>query len=47
MLTNALVFETPAERLTKIWQQDPSLTNYRPAVSLSGEGAFLSLSGRF
>lgn len=45
MLGDALLMETSAEALTKLWLDDPSLNQYRPAVSLLHEGAYLSLSG--
>ncbi len=45
MLTDALLMETPAEALARIWRDDPSINRYRPAVSLLREGAFVSLSG--
>jgi hypothetical protein len=47
----SLLVETPADSLSKIWRDDPSLTQYRsaqrfrPAIALGREGAFLSLSG--
>jgi hypothetical protein len=47
MLGEALLIETPADALTKIWQDDPSLNQYRPSVSLSSNGAFFSLSGKW
>lgn len=45
MLGDALLMETSAEALSKLWLDDPSLNQYRPAISLLGDGAYLSLSG--
>jgi hypothetical protein len=45
MLGDALLMETPAEALAKIWRDDPSINQYRPALTLSREGAFLSVTG--
>ncbi|HKQ70607.1 MAG TPA: hypothetical protein VJT73_14775 [Polyangiaceae bacterium] len=45
MLGEALLIETPADALTRIWRDDPSLHQYRPTVSLTSNGASLSLSG--
>jgi hypothetical protein len=47
----SLLVETPADSLTKVWRDDPSLTQYRsaqrlrPSLALAPGGAFLSLSG--
>ncbi len=46
MLGDALVTETSAESLTRIWRDDPSLNQYQPRLSVSSDGAFLSLSGK-
>jgi hypothetical protein len=47
MIGDALLTETPVDTLTRIWRDDPSLNRYqyRPAISLTREGAFLSLTG--
>ena len=45
MLGDALLMETSAEALTKMWLDDPSIKQYRPAISLMQGGAYLSLSG--
>lgn len=45
MLGDALLVRSQADILSTIWRDDPSLNQYRPTLSVSGEGAFLSLSG--
>ncbi len=48
MLGDAALMDQPIDTLTRIWQRDPSLNQYqryRPSLQLSGQGAFLSLSG--
>lgn len=45
LLGDALLTKTPAEALTKIWRDDPSLNHYRPSVSITSDGAVFSLSG--
>jgi hypothetical protein len=45
MLGDALLMETSAEALTRLWLDDPSLNQYRPSISLLKDGAYLSLSG--
>jgi hypothetical protein len=45
MLGDALLMETSAEALTRLWLDDPSLNQYRPSISLLKNGAYLSLSG--
>lgn len=45
MLGDALFSEQPSDSLTRIWRDDPSLNQYQPSLSLSTDGAFLSLSG--
>lgn len=45
MLGDALLMETSAEALSKLWLDDPSLNQYRPAISVLGDGAYLTLSG--
>jgi hypothetical protein len=49
MIGDAVLTETPIDTLTRIWRDDPSLNQYqyrvRPAVSVTRDGAFLSLSG--
>ena len=45
MLGDALLTETPADALARIWRDDPSLNQYQPSLKLTSEGAFLSLSG--
>jgi hypothetical protein len=44
-LGDAVLMSTPAETLTNIWRDDPSLNQYQPSLTLSTDGAFLSLSG--
>jgi len=46
MIGDALLTETPTDTLTKIWRDDPSLNQYQPSLSLTRDGAFLSLSGK-
>lgn len=45
MLGDALLMEQPADILTKIWRDDPSLNQYQPSLVLRSDGAFLSLIG--
>ncbi|HEY3494940.1 MAG TPA: hypothetical protein VGK73_09650 [Polyangiaceae bacterium] len=51
MIGDAILMQTPIDSLTNIWQEDPSLNQYRarrsvvPQLSLTKGGAFLSLSG--
>jgi len=45
--TSIIAHDSPAEALTKIWRDDPSLNQYRPSVSISANGAGLGLTGRF
>jgi hypothetical protein len=45
MLGDAVFVERPVDSLTKIWREDPSLNQYQPSLSLSREGALLSVSG--
>jgi hypothetical protein len=45
MLGDAIFSQQPSESLTRIWRDDPSLIQYQPSLTLSTEGAFLSLSG--
>jgi len=45
MVADAVWTETPTDSLTRIWRDDPSLNQYQPRLTLSHEGAFLSLSG--
>ena len=47
MIGDAVLTETPVDTLTRIWRDDPSLNQYqyRPAISVTKDGAFLSLSG--
>jgi hypothetical protein len=47
MIGDAVLTETPVDTLTRIWRDDPSLNQYqyRPALSITKDGAFLSLSG--
>jgi flagellar motor protein MotB len=47
LLTSALLIESPAERLTKIWRDDPSLVQLHPTVSASNKGAMFGLGGTF
>jgi hypothetical protein len=52
MLGEAIWAETPADTLTRIWRDDPSLHQYQsiqtmPSLEVSSEGAFLNFSGRF
>jgi hypothetical protein len=46
MLADAVWMDTPTDSLTRIWREDPSLNQYQPKLTLSSDGAFLSLSGR-
>jgi hypothetical protein len=45
MIADAVWMDTPTDSLTRIWREDPSLNQYQPRLTLSHEGAFLSLSG--
>ena len=45
MLGDAVFVEQPVDALTKIWREDPSLNQYQPSVTVSREGAMLSVSG--
>lgn len=45
MVADAVWKDTPADSLTRIWREDPSLHQYRPQLTLGREGAFLSLAG--
>jgi hypothetical protein len=45
MLGDAIFSQQPSDSLTRIWRDDPSLNQYQPSLTLSTEGAFLSLSG--
>ncbi|HKY38241.1 MAG TPA: hypothetical protein VJN18_20000 [Polyangiaceae bacterium] len=45
MLGDALLVRSHTDILSKIWRDDPSLNQYQPSISLSTDGAFLSLSG--
>jgi hypothetical protein len=45
MVADAIWMDTPTDALTRIWRDDPSLNQYRPRLTLSHHGAFLSLSG--
>jgi hypothetical protein len=51
MIADAALMDTPTDSLTRIWRDDPSLNQYQPKrryqpnLTLSREGAFLSLSG--
>jgi hypothetical protein len=45
ILGDAVLRETPVDSLTRIWRDDPSLNQYQPKLSVSRDGAFLSLSG--
>jgi hypothetical protein len=49
MIGDAILTETPVDTLTRIWKDDPSLNRYqyRPALSVNKEGAFVSLTGSF
>ncbi len=47
LLASALLIESPAERLTKIWRDDPSLIQFQPTVSASAQGAMFGLVGTF
>jgi hypothetical protein len=47
MLTSALLIESPVERLTKIWRDDPSLVQLHPMVSASNKGPMFGLAGTF
>jgi hypothetical protein len=45
MLGDALLVRSHTDILSKIWRDDPSLNQYQPSLSLTTDGAFLSLSG--
>lgn len=48
MLGDAVLMDHPADNLTRIWQQDPTLNQYqkyRGSLRLNGNGAYVSLSG--
>jgi len=45
MLGEAVFVEQPVDALTKIWREDPSLNQYQPSVTVSREGAMVSVSG--
>jgi hypothetical protein len=45
MIADALWMDTPTDSLTRIWRDDPSLNQYRPRLTLSQNGASLSISG--
>ena len=47
LLTSALLIESPAERLTRIWRDDPSFVQFQPTVSASANGAMFGLTGSF
>ncbi len=47
ILASSLLIESPAERLVKIWHDDPSLTQFQPTVSASAHGATFGLTGLF
>lgn len=47
LLASAFLIESPAERLTKIWRNDPSLVQFQPTVSASANGAMFGLVGTF
>ena len=46
-LASAFLIESPAERLTKIWRNDPSLVQFQPTVTASANGAMFGLVGTF
>jgi hypothetical protein len=46
VLGTAILFESPAERLTKLWH-DPTFVHVQPSVSLGPTGAMFGLSGTF
>lgn len=45
MLSSAVLEEEPADILTKIWRDDPSLNQYQPQLMLTKGGVFASLVG--
>jgi hypothetical protein len=45
MLGDSLWRDDSAESLAKIWRDDPSLTQYQTSLSLSRDGAFVTLGG--
>jgi hypothetical protein len=45
LLGDAILMQTPIDSLTKIWQDDPGLRQYRPQLSLTLDGAFFGLTG--
>jgi hypothetical protein len=47
LLASAFLIESPAERLTKIWRNDPSLVQFQPTVTASANGAMFGLVGSF
>ncbi len=47
LLAHALLIESPAERLTKIWRDDPSLVHFQPTVAASSKGVLMGVTGTF
>jgi hypothetical protein len=49
MLGEAIWAETPADTLTRIWRDDPSLNQYqtKTSIGVSEGGAFLNVTGSF
>ena len=47
MLGEALLIETPADALTRIWHNDPSLNQYQTSLNLSPHGVSLNFSGNW
>ncbi len=45
MLGNAQLGEKPADAVTKIWRDDPSVNRLQPSLTLGPDGASLTLSG--
>ena len=46
-IASVFLIESPAERLTKIWRDDPSLVHFQPTVTASANGAMFGLVGTF
>lgn len=47
LLGESVLGETPAETLTEIWREDPSLDRYQTDIAVSSEGAFVNFSAQF
>jgi hypothetical protein len=45
LVGDALLLQNPIDSLTKIWQDDPGINQYRPQLSLTLDGAMLGITG--